>query len=154
MASWAELEKLDPDLAAFGHARFHNSGQAIGFLATVRHDDGGPRVHPVCLIFCEGRVYVTIPRTSPKTRDLQEDARYMVHSFPDREDPEFSMRGRARLVRDHAERSRVAGAATFATGVGHDEDVFELDIQRADSTTWVNWAQADTYAVRSRWVAT
>jgi len=77
----------------------------------------------------------------------------MFHSFPDREDPEFSMRGRARLVTDAAERSAVTSAATFATGVRDDEDVFELDLERADSTTWVNWAQADTYPVRRRWHA-
>ncbi len=77
----------------------------------------------------------------------------MVHSFPDEKDPEFSMRGTARLVEDRAERKVVAEAATFATGVRDDEDVFELDIERADSTTWVNWAQADTYPVRKKWVA-
>ena len=153
MPSWAEFAAADPELAEFGHARFHKYGQAIAFLATSRHDDAGPRVHPVCLIFAAGRVYVTIPQRSPKTRDLQKDPRYMVHSFPDREDPEFSMRGTARLVSDTSEREAVAAAATFATGVRDDEDVFALDIDRADSTTWVNWAQADTYPVRRRWVA-
>ena len=77
----------------------------------------------------------------------------MLHSFPDREDPEFSLRGGARLVDDPAERRIVAEAATFATGVRDDEDVFELDIERADSTTWMNWAQADTYPVRKKWSA-
>jgi len=151
LASWAEFEAASPDLARFGHGRIHGYGQAIGFLATVRHDDGGPRVHPVCLIFADGHVYVTIPRVSPKTRDLQANQSYMFHSFPGKEDPEFSMRGRARMVTDPAERQVVADAATFATGVQPDEDVFELDIDRADSTTWVNWAQADTYPVRRQW---
>lgn len=154
MASWDEFVGADHDLAAFGHERLHRYGQAIGFIATVRHEDGGPRVHPVCPIFCEGRVYVTIPRVSPKTRDLQANPRYMLHSFPDQQDPEFSFRGEARLVTDPAERAAVAGAATFATGVRDDEDVFCLDIERADSTTWANWAQADTYPIRRRWTAT
>lgn len=153
MASWAEFADADPELSEFGHARIHNYGQAIVFLATVRHDDGGPRVHPVCPIFADGRVYVTIPRRSPKTRDLQRNPRYMLHSFPDREDPEFSMRGTARLVDDPIERKVVADAATFATGVRESEDVFALDIERADSTTWANWAQADTYPIRRSWVA-
>ncbi len=151
MVSWAEFEAADPELAAFGQQRIHRYGQAIGFFATVRHDDGGPRVHPVCPIFAEGRVYVTIPRISPKTRDLQANAKYMLHSFPDREDPEFSIRGTARLVDDVAERSIVAGAATFATGVRESEDVFCLDIERADSTTWENWAQSNTRPIRRRW---
>lgn len=77
----------------------------------------------------------------------------MAHSFPDKEDPEFSMRGTARLVAEKAERDVVAAAATFATGVRDDEDVFALDIDRADSTTWENWAQADTCAVRRQWIA-
>ena len=75
----------------------------------------------------------------------------MLHSFPDSEDPEFSIRGRARLVSDDAERRAVAGACPFAAGVRPDDDVFELDIERADGATWANWAQADTYAVRTRW---
>jgi hypothetical protein len=77
----------------------------------------------------------------------------MLHSFPDREDPEFSVRGGARLVTDPEERRVVAEACPFAAGVRPDDDVFELDIERADSTIWMNWAQADTYAVRRRWEA-
>jgi hypothetical protein len=98
-------------------------------------------------------MYVTIPATSPKRHDLRTDARYMLHSFPDREDPEFSMRGRARLVTEERERRSVAEACPFAAGVRPDDDVFELDIDRADSTTWMNWAQADTYPVRRHWTA-
>lgn len=153
MATWDEFAAADPELAAFGQALIHRYGQAIGFVATVRHDDGGPRVHPVCPIFCDGRVYVTIPRVSPKTRDLRSNPRYMFHAFPDREDPEFSMRGTARLVTDPDERRAVAQAATFATGVRDDEDVFCLDIARADSTTWAHWATAETYPERRRWTA-
>lgn len=150
MATWDEFAAADPDLAAFGHERLGRYGQAIGFLATVRHDDGGARVHPVCPIFCEGRVYVTIPRVSPKV-DLRANPKYMLHAFPDREDPEFSFRGSARLVTGTEERLAVAEAATFATGVRDDEDVFSLDIERADSTTWENWGRADTYPVRRKW---
>src|SRR5206468_2882321 len=99
----------------------------------------------------EDRLYVTIPLTSPKRCDLRADSRYMLHSFPYKEDPEFSIRGRARLVTDLAERGVVAAACPFAAGVRPDDDVFELDIERADSTTSVNWAQADTYAIRRKW---
>ena len=31
--------------------------------------------------------------------------------------------------------------------------VFALDIERADSTTWANWAKADTYPIRKKWTA-
>jgi hypothetical protein len=110
-------------------------------------------VHPVSPFLADGRLYVTIPVTSPKRSDLRADPRYMLHSFPDKEDPEFSIRGHARLVDDAAERASVAAACPFAAGVRPDDDVFELDIERADSTTWMNWAQADTYPVRKRWRA-
>lgn len=156
MASWAEFEAAEPQLASFGLERlcgFGDGAMPIGYLATVRASDKGPRVHPVCPFFADGRFYVTIPRVSPKSADLRADPRYMLHSFPTDRDEEFSIRGEARFVSDVAERGVVAEACTFASGVRDDDDVFELDIVRADSTTWMNWAQADTYPVRRRWDA-
>lgn len=153
MASWAEFEASDPELAAFGRELLYKTGDPIGYLATIRADDGGPRVHPVCPFIGEGRLYVAIPQASPKSADLRSDPRYMLHAFPADEDREFSIRGRARLVTDPAERSIAEEAVSFASGVRSHDDVFELDIERADTTTWVNWAQADTHAVRRKWVA-
>lgn len=153
MATWEEFEAADPELAAFGRALLRKTGDPIGYLATVRATDGGPRVHPVCPIPADGKLYVTIPRISPKVRDLKTDARYMFHTYPGDRDPEFSFRGRARLVTSEGERRTVNEACTFATGVRDEDDVFELDIERADSTTWMNWAKADTYAVRRTWTA-
>jgi hypothetical protein len=151
LATWAEFEAAAPELAAFGRALLYKTGDPIGYLATVRATDGGPRVHPVCPISTNGRLYVTIPRVSPKVRDLQANPLYMFHTFPDDRDPEFSFRGRAKLVTDTAERKAVNEACTFATGVRDSDEVFELDIERADTTTWENWAQADTRAVRRSW---
>jgi hypothetical protein len=98
-----------------------------------------------------GRLYVIIPRVSPKVRDLRGDPRFMLHTYPDDRDPEFSFRGRARFVTDRDERQAVDDACTFAAGVRDDDEVFELGIERADATTWENWAQADTYPVRRSW---
>ena len=153
MVSWAEFVHADPELGEYGYARLHPDGDAIGYLATVRAGDGGPRVHPVCPFIAEGRLYVTIPRVSPKRIDLRADPRYMLHAFPYAEDAEFAIRGTARLVTTDEERAIAAAACPFATGVQVDDDVFELSIERADSTRWANWAQADTYPVRRRWVA-
>ncbi len=153
MASWAEFEAASPDLAAFGHERLHKFGVGLGFLATVRSDDGGPRVHPVCPILGEGRLFVSVPKHSPKNADLRANPLYMLHAFPDERDPEFSLRGRARLV-EGSDREVAKASAKFATGVRDDEDVFELDIERADSTRWENWATPETYAIRKKWVAT
>jgi len=153
MATWDELAAADPQMAAFGYERLHSAGQAIGFLATVRHDEDGPRVHPVCPILGDGRIFVSIPKRSPKNRDLQRNGRYMLHAFPANEDAEFSIRGTARLA-SGVDREVAQSAATFATGVRDSEDVFELDIERADSTTWENWNTADTHAIRKKWVET
>ncbi len=152
MATWAEFAAASPELAAFGHERLHRFGVGLAFLATVRSDDGGPRVHPVCPILGEGRLFVSVPKHSPKNADLRANPLYMLHAFPDEQDPEFSVRGRATLVTGAA-RDLAKAAATFATGVRDDEDVFELGIERADSTRWENWATPETYAVRSKWLA-
>ncbi|MEX2538310.1 MAG: pyridoxamine 5'-phosphate oxidase family protein [Actinomycetota bacterium] len=153
MATWDEFAASDPELGAYGHERLHKHGIGLAYLATVRHDDGGPRVHPTCPYLAEGRLYVAIPKTSPKRLDLRANPAYMLHAFPDEEDPEFSIRGRARLVADGEEREIVAAACPFASGVHTDDDVFELDVERADSTRWENWAKADTYPVRRKWIA-
>jgi pyridoxamine 5'-phosphate oxidase-like protein len=139
-------------MAEFGRALLYRLGDGIGFLATLRAADGGPRVHPVCVTTAEGRLYLSIPRRSPKSADLRSDARFMLHAFPADEDAEFSIRGSVRLV-SGAEREAVAAAATFATGVRDDEDVFALDIERADSTTWENWNTAQTRPARRTWIA-
>jgi hypothetical protein len=43
VATWAEFERADAELAAFGQARLDGR---VCFHATLRRD-GGPRVHPV-----------------------------------------------------------------------------------------------------------
>jgi hypothetical protein len=153
LASWAEFATVNPELAEFGHALLHRHGVALGYLATIRAGDAGPRVHPVRPFVGEGRLFVAIPRSSPKSADLRADPRYMLHAFPADHDPEFSIRGRARLVIDESEREIARKAVSFAAGVRDEDEVFVLDIERADSTTWSNWAQADTYAVRRKWIA-
>ena len=154
MATWDEFAAADPELAQFGHERIHRHGIGLAYLATVRHDDGGPRVHPTCPFLMDGTFYIAIPKRSPKRLDLRSNPEFMLHAFPDEEDPEFSFRGRARPVENAEERAKVAAACPFASGVGEDDDVFALEIERADSTTWANWAKADTYPVRKKWVET
>jgi hypothetical protein len=151
MATWDEFAAADPELAAFGRDRLYKYDVALGLIATTRYSDGGPRVHPCCPFLADGRLYIAIPAASPKHRDLRKDPRYMLHAFPGDEDMEFSIRGRARLVTHDAERAVVAAACPFATGVKDDDFVFEFDIERADSTTWANWAKADTYPIRKKW---
>lgn len=149
MATWLQFEREAPDLAQFGHELLHRHGPGLGFLATVRAD-GGPRVHPVCVLTEAGRLFVCVAHDSPKVGDLRRDPRYMLHAFPAEHDPEFSIRGRAGECEDPAIRAALAARFHF---VRDGESLFELDIERADATTWVNWAQPGTYPVRKRWTA-
>ncbi|MGQ0434709.1 MAG: pyridoxamine 5'-phosphate oxidase family protein [Microthrixaceae bacterium] len=153
MATWAEFEAAEPEMAALGLKPPKGMAFALAYLATVRAD-GAPRVHPFCPIFADGRLFAAIPRTSPKGNDLRRDDRYVIHALPfGHDDGEFSLRGRAREVSDADTRATVQ-AAVAATGVGgmvesvsHDQ----FDIERADVARWENVGQPGTYAVRRRW---
>ena len=151
MATWSDLEKEAPQLAGFGLKRLKAFGIPLAFLATVR-SDGGPRIHPVCPILADGRIYVSIGADSPKQHDLRANPRYMLHTFPDEGDPEFSIRGTAVEITDPSSKQRVIDAIEFAAYDSRDP-IFELDIDRADKTEWENWKQPDTRPVRSRWIA-
>jgi Pyridoxamine 5'-phosphate oxidase len=157
MATWADLEAAEPEMAARAFLKPPDAFFTLAYLATVRAD-GAPRVHPFCPIFADGRVFAAIPRSSPKGNDLRRDGRYVIHALPGPEDAEFSLRGTAVEV-DDPDVLAVVYAAVDASGVGgmiesvrHDA-VFEFDIERADAAHWENVGQPGTYAVRKRWVA-
>jgi hypothetical protein len=129
----------------------------ITYLATVT-GDGWPRVHPVCPIFADGRMFVAVAPTSPKRLDLIETGRYAMHAMPGkwrevdgqmRGDDEFYITGRARLAEDEETRRLVIEAA------GHEvrptDLVFEFGIERAMTAYWEKVGQPGTYAVRQYW---
>lgn len=120
----------------------------IAYLATTRRD-GAPRVHPICPIFAEGRMFVAVNPASPKRFDLKRDGRYALHGMPGERDEEFYATGRARLVEPGARREAVVAAAGHTVHPG--DWVFELDLTTADTAYWENWVQPDTYAVRRHW---
>jgi len=157
VATWADLEAADPDMAARAFPKPADMFFALAYLATVR-PDGGPRVHPFCPIFAGGRLFAAIPRSSPKGDDLRRDGRYVIHALPGADDGEFSLRGTATEVDDPAVLATVyeavdaSGAGAMMESVRHDA-VFEFDIERADAAHWQRVGQPGTYAVRRRWVA-
>ena len=134
-----------------GREMFYAFDVGLGFLATVRKD-GGPRVHPVCPLFVDARLYVmVIP--GPKLNDLRRDSRYALHSEtfpPPREDDGFYISGQ--VVRDRGpETDRDAIADQFfverpgmVKWPGFDEQRFyELLIDRAlltltSRTRWIS----------------
>lgn len=94
MATWAELEHAEPDLASFGRERIEGR---IVYQATLRLD-GAPRVHPVSPWIADGLLCVSFRDTSPKLREVSHDARYALHTSQPWEDHagdhgEFMVRG-------------------------------------------------------------
>jgi hypothetical protein len=94
VATWAEFEKAEPDLAAFAWERMEDR---IVYQATLRLD-GGPRVHPVSPWIADGLLCVSFRDSSPKMREVARDARYALHTAQPWEDRagefgEFMARG-------------------------------------------------------------
>lgn len=148
MATWADLERDRADVAKALHDLL--ARVPIAYIATVRRD-GAPRVHPFCPIFAEGRMLIAINPTSPKRWDLRNDGRYAMHALPGDRDQEFYATGRAMRVPEGELRAATVAAAGFTVHPG--DWVFELDIETVMTAYWENWAQPDTYAVRTFWRA-
>jgi hypothetical protein len=113
MATWGELTKSDPAMAEAGRALLYQVGSVgLAFLGTVRKD-GVARLHPVCPLLTDDRMYLFVVPSS-KRNDLLRDGRCALHSFPtpDNEDA-FGVTGRAALVEDEATRQELA--AQFAS---------------------------------------
>jgi hypothetical protein len=132
MASWKQLEKAAPEIAAGGIKLLYQFGVGLGFLATVRKD-GAPRLHPICPTVFEGALYGLILPSSHKRHDLVRDGRYALHTFaPVENDDEFLVTGRARLIAD-AQLVAAVRADQMKRGMTstHDEDLFEFSVERA-----------------------
>jgi hypothetical protein len=154
MASWNDFERANPAMAAAGRKLLYQFGVGLGYLATVRRD-GGPRLHPICPILTDGRLYGLIG-TSPKQRDLLRDRRYALHTFPavDRDD-EFYITGEVVHCVDAelAARVRAAFIATGGTST-NDEELFEFDIEHALLATYKKRGEPNNWPpVYTKWHA-
>ena len=170
MASWARFESQAPQLAAAaarlwpGLVALHRGAAkpvdvpwfAVSYLATVR-GDGSPRLHPICPILAGGRLFVAIPRASPKGWDLRRDPRCVIHALPGPDDDELCIRAVASEVTDDtAIRALVCGVVA-QSGVGgmiesaSDDPLFEFDLRAVDIARWLDIGQPGTRAVRQRW---
>ena len=112
MTSWTEFAQQEPELAAFGQARFQHG---VAYLATVRAD-GGPRVHPVTPIIGE-QLYLFMEPTSPKGKDLQRDSRYTLHCAVEDSgggEGEFYVRGQGVFTDDPMIREQAVAASSYA----------------------------------------
>jgi len=175
VASWAQFETEAPQLAAAaarlwpGMVALHRGAAKpldvpwfpVSYLATVR-GDGSPRLHPICPILAGGRLFVAIPRTSPKGLDLRRDSRCVIHALPGPDDDELCIRAVASEVTDDPSiriRALVCGVVA-RSGVGgmiesvSNDPLFEFDLRAVDIAWWLDIGQPGTRAVRQRWIAT
>jgi hypothetical protein len=148
MATWADLEVGDAEIADAGRRLLFHPGFGFGYLATVRAD-GGPRLHPVNPIIADGRLWVFVV-PSPKLEDLRRDGRYALHSTGAADvDDEFYLDGRARVVDAAAARSAAEAACHFPVPAHH--VLVELGLEHA---LWAHYASPPSFPPDyRRWAA-
>lgn len=142
MATWSEFSVASPRLAARAHELLYQFGVGLGFLGTV-DASGGPRVHPLCPIICDGELYLLVV-PGPKRTDLERDGRFALHSFPcpDDEDAAY-LTGRAVAVTSEPERRAMVeqqflderSAIPIAPESLAEQALFRLDVDRCLITT-------------------
>jgi len=146
---WQAFAAAAPDFAAAGTRLLHrNSDIAIGFLATVWR---ALHLAPVCPIFCNGAIYLSVGAATPKRRDLDRDGRYVLHALLGESDEEFRIAGRARRIDDPAQRQRVQAAIRFQYGAG--DPIYRLDVHAAMWGYWENAGKPRTRPIRRHWTA-
>jgi hypothetical protein len=128
--TWAEFERADPELAAFGRERVD---QQVCFHATLRRD-GWPRVHPVEPWIAVGLLLVRFRGHSPKVDEVRHDGRYALHSPMDNPDGvggEFMVRGWIEQVDPtHPAVQRYVDDAPYALAF------YSMSVEEAAGTTY------------------
>ena len=150
MVTWHEFVVAEPELAEAGRSLLFQFGVGLAFLATVRKD-GAPRLHPLCPVVSNDRLFVLITPTSPKCYDLLRDGRYALQTFPQPKpgSDEFYIAGKARRVDDPTAR---AGILRDAKHMGNaSETAFELWIDRVMLTRWENVLTPQMRSVHRKW---
>ena len=152
MVTWHEFAAAEPELAEAGRSLLFQFGVGLAFLATVRKD-GAPRLHPLCPVLSNDRLFVLITPTSPKRYDLLRDGRYALQTFPQPKpgSDEFYITGKAVRVDDHAARAGVLRDAKHMANAA--EIPFELWIDRVILTRWEDVLTPKMRSVHRKWRA-
>jgi hypothetical protein len=152
VVTWKEFAAAEPDLADVGRALLFQFGVGLAFLATIR-GDGGARLHPVCPVLSNDRLFVLITPTSPKRYDLIRDGRFALQSFPQPKpgSDEFYVTGKAELLDDPAVRADILRAAKHMADAS--EVAFELWIDRVMHTRWEHVLTPQMRSVHRKWRA-
>ena len=152
MVTWKEFATAEPDLAGVGRSLLFQFRVGLAFLATVRND-GAPRLHPVCPVLSNDRLFVLITPTSPKRHDLLRDGRYALQSFPQPKpgSDEFFVAGNAVLVDDPAARADILRDAKHMADAS--KTAFQLWIDRVMHTRWEDVLTPQMRPVHRKWRA-
>ena len=152
MVTWKQFATAEPELADAGRALLFQFDVGLAFLATVR-GDGAPRLHPVCPVLSNDRLFVLVTSGSPKRRDLLGDGRFALQSFPQPKagSDEFYISGKADLVDDQATRADVLRDARPMADAA--EVAFELWIDRVMHTRWEHVLTPQMRPVHTKWRA-
>jgi hypothetical protein len=118
VASWAELEREAPELAARARERF--DARVHKTIATLRRD-GSPRISGIETIFAAGEVWFGSMWKAVKAIDLRRDPRFALHSGS--EDPpawsaDAKLAGRAEEVSDQTVLDQVLGGDDDGPRIG------------------------------------
>lgn len=131
--TWGDLVREDSALAAFGQERLDGK---VAYLATVRKD-GRPRAHPVTPVIGQGRMFIFLEPSSPRTRDLAENADFCLHcamSDSSGSSGEFQATGLALVVDDPEIRELAESVSNFRPSLR--SVLFELRLTDAMSTAY------------------
>ena len=131
--SWSNLESVDSTLAAFGQDRLDGK---VAYLATVRRD-GRPRAHPVTPVIGQGRMFIFLEPSSPRTRDLVDSGEYCLHcamSDSSGSSGEFQVTGTAIRIDDADMRQIAESVSSFRPALR--TVLFELQLTEAMSTSY------------------
>jgi hypothetical protein len=152
MANWFEFAQAQPAMAEAGLAQLFQHGVGLAFLATVRKD-GGPRLHPVCPVLSNSRLYLFLLPQSPKRWDLERDGRFALQAFPQPrpDSSEFYISGTAQRVEDPDIYAAVFSDAKHSAS--RDEVLFELSIDGAMLTQWEGFGTSSFRSSHQKWAA-
>ena len=125
---WSTFESVAPDLAAAVLARFQITKHHV--LATLRKD-GAPRVSGTEVPLVDGDLYLGSMPGALKSRDLQRDGRFALHSNPgdgSMEGGDAKLSGLAVEIVDQDEVARMGGLMGAPPGPF---DLFRLELDLA-----------------------
>lgn len=145
--SFAEFVALAPEIADAFLERLR--AEEVAFLATVSRA-GKPRLHPFVPKVVSGHLLAFIMDDSPKIRDLDANGAYALHTLPGPEDEECYLSGQA-LRADPNLTEPAATAMGFATGIDAHHILFELRIERALWTRWLDFGTPTHRPSRKCW---